>query len=64
MMEAVENGNVEEVKIWLQRAPEQLAERFGDFGLQPIHEAARTGSRDLVQLLIDYGADINARDGY
>lgn len=30
-------------------------------GWQPIHEAARGGHKDAVEMLVGYGADINAR---
>lgn len=32
-------------------------------GWQPIHEAARAGNKDVIQLLVKHGADINARTG-
>jgi prolyl 4-hydroxylase len=30
-------------------------------GWQPIHEAARGGHLDIVQLLVEHGADVNER---
>ena len=32
-------------------------------GVTPLHEAAHNGRADLVQLLLDHGADPSARDG-
>lgn len=32
-------------------------------GWQPIHEAARAGNREVIELLVKHGADINARTG-
>jgi hypothetical protein len=33
-------------------------------GWQPIHEAARGGHLDIVQLLVEHGADINERTNF
>jgi len=40
----------------------QINNKQGLFESTPLHEAARTGSTDLVQLLLDNGADVNAQD--
>jgi ankyrin repeat protein len=32
------------------------------FGRTPLHEAARNGDRDTMKLLLDRGANVNAKD--
>ena len=34
----------------------------GREGLTPLHYAVRSGKLPLIQLLLDHGADVNARD--
>jgi GNAT superfamily N-acetyltransferase len=54
---------------WTKRARELAAThselvnaRSGDWGQTPLHEAARRGDLPLMQLLIDAGANVQARD--
>jgi len=47
------------VRSLLSRFP-QLATMPDGWGDQPIHHAARNGDTEIIRLLIDYGADVNA----
>lgn len=47
----------------LARKNRKLLVKTDHLGWQPIHEAARSGNKDIVQLLIENGADMNARTG-
>ena len=38
-----------------------ISSPFPDLGFQPIHEAVREGHLEVVEFLIENGADINAR---
>ena len=58
---AVRAGNVPAVEQILARDPGAAAARDGD-GATPLHYAAAAGHRELVRMLLDAGADVNARD--
>jgi ankyrin repeat protein len=36
----------------------------GDFDKTPLHSAANCGDLEMVQILLDYGVDINAQNGF
>jgi ankyrin repeat protein len=59
---AVETGNADRVQDLLTSDPSLVRERDGD-GATALHHAAERGHRNIVTLLQDAGADINARDG-
>lgn len=42
--------------------PELLDQRIGDWGQTPLHEASMRGDLSLMRILIDAGADLEARD--
>ena len=52
MHSAAQSGNVEAVRLLLQRAPE-LASASTSAGTTPLHEAAVGGSPEVVQLLLE-----------
>ena len=54
-------GNETRVGAMLDRHP-KLAARADGRGDLPIHHAARNGDTEIVQLLITYGAEVNARN--
>ena len=58
---AVRARKSELVREILQRRPDLSRIRDND-GATALHYAAESGDRDIVQILLDAGADINARD--
>jgi hypothetical protein len=59
--DAVASGDVERVRRQLARDPGLVRIRDAD-GATALHHAAFLGHREIVTLLHDHGADINARD--
>ena len=60
--QAVEADDIERVGLWLASRPDLVRARDVD-GATALHHAAFHGYRDLVQLLVASGADVNAHDG-
>ncbi|MBE1445228.1 ankyrin repeat domain-containing protein [Paenibacillus sp. OAS669] len=60
IFEAAAVGNTTRVKKLLQQAPE-LISAYGPDGFQPLSMAAHFGNTETVKLLLDLGADVNAR---
>ena len=58
--EAVMNGNIDEVQ-WQLNAGVDVNEESSK-GLTPLHYAASAGYNDIVELLIERGANVNATD--
>ena len=58
---ALREGDVPAVKDVLADHPEVVESRDSD-GATPLHLAALEGRRDIVHMLLDAGADVNARD--
>jgi len=58
---AVRAGDHERVRAVLENQPELVHARDTD-GATPLHYAAEAGDRRIVNVLLDAGADINARD--
>ena len=59
--EAVEKGNVEAVKRYLN-AGGDLEAKGGGGKRTPLHGAAIEGHKEIAELLIAEGADVNAKD--
>ena len=59
--DAVERGDKDTVANML-KSDSSLAVAFDDDGATALHHAAFYGHREIVELLHDAGADINARD--
>jgi hypothetical protein len=54
------SGNLEELKMVAAEDPESL--HAGDSnGWKPIHEAARSGRTNILEYLVEEGADVNER---
>jgi hypothetical protein len=61
LFNAVRSGEAEKVQSVLERHPESAMSRDAD-GATALHYAAENGHQEIVVLLLDAGADINALD--
>jgi ankyrin repeat protein len=61
IFEALRKGDIEAVKVLVEKAPTILDSRDGD-GMTPLHHAARDGNAVLVNYLIDKGAKIEIQN--
>jgi ankyrin repeat protein len=61
LIEAVKRGALEEVRAIVQSRPD-LIHAKDETGATALHYAAFDGRRDIVRLLVQFGADINATD--
>lgn len=60
LVQAVSAGSLEQVRSILNEAP-ALARSAGKHGETPLHLAARDGRMEIAQVLLENGADLNAR---
>ena len=61
LIEAVKQGDRESVRAVLE-SDARLANQKDASGATPLHYAALNGHRQIVQLLLERGADINSTD--
>lgn len=61
--DAARKGDAKKIKALLQADPKLVADRDKN-GDTPLHVACRHGQLAAVQVLIDAGADVNARNNY
>jgi hypothetical protein len=61
LIEAARQGVVEDVKAIAHAHPEFVA-RYDETGATAVHYAAFCGHRDVVRVLVEAGADVNATD--
>jgi ankyrin repeat protein len=61
LMEAAKRGDVEDVRAIVQSHPELIDER-DELGATALHHAAFSGQQLVAELLVENGAEINARD--
>ena len=62
--EAAQNGNLERVKELLKANPDLVFNKDNDKGGTPLHWAARSGCKDVAELLLANKADVNAGDNF
>lgn len=62
LISAIERGDLDAVRTTIAAAP-QLVRARDDDGATALHHAAFLGQRAIAELLIDSGAELNARDG-
>ena len=61
LVDAAKRGDLEEVKDILRAHPETINQR-DEGGATALHHAAFGGHQTVAELLVEHGADINARD--
>lgn len=61
--EAASNGDLDTLKKIVEERPETV-DRDDRYGWRPLFHAGLRRHRDIVQYLIDHGADLAAHDGY
>jgi ankyrin repeat protein len=57
---AVEKGDVETVRAWIEKNPKAV-DAYDDKGFTLLHLAAREGRKEILGLLLQKGASVNAR---
>lgn len=62
LFDAVRSRDRDRVREILRRHPDAVSARDAD-GATALHYAAESGDREIAVMLVDAGADINARDG-
>jgi ankyrin repeat protein len=61
LVEAAQHGDLERVKSLLDQ-DHQLARERDESGATALHNAALNGHRQIVELLVERGANVNSRD--
>lgn len=61
LLAALSGGHTQAVRMLLE-AGARTDDRDAAFGWTLLHESAALGSRDVAQLLVEHGADLNAKD--
>jgi ankyrin repeat protein len=61
--EAAQHGDIEKVKILLQSDPNLIFSKDRD-GLTPLHSAVLGNQRNIVEMLLAKGVDVNAKDNH
>jgi hypothetical protein len=61
LIEAAKSGNIADVRAIAQQHAEVINQR-DKFGATALHHAAFGGHRDVVRVLVEHGAEVNAAD--
>lgn len=63
VFEVILNDNISDLKHLLEADP-KCANSVGWHGLTPLHQAALKNNQELVDLLLEYGANVNRPNAY
>jgi uncharacterized protein len=61
---ATGSRKLEAVKFMVELGSDVNEKRTAGFGINPIHTATRFGALDIIQYLVDHGADLTVRDRF
>jgi len=61
---ATGSRKLDAVKFMLELGSDVNEKRTAGFGINPIHTAVRFGALDIIQYLVDHGADLTVRDRF
>jgi len=64
LIEAIENGNLKAAQSALRNGADVNKMGYESPNRTPLMIAAEEGKENLVKLLVEYGADVNAKDHY
>src|ERR1017187_8938103 len=61
---AAAGGDLEKVRALLKGNPDLVSSKDDNYGATPLHRAAQKGHKEVVELLLDSKAQVNAKDNY
>ncbi len=64
LLDALKRGDKEAVEILLELGPNEIDINDEECGVTPLHLASSIGYIDIIRMLLEKGADINAQDNY
>jgi len=66
ILDAARDGDMQKIKKLLDRNPEMASckDTKDPYGYTPLHLAVKEGHKDVMQLLLANGAEVNAKDNY
>ena len=62
--DAAQIGDLDKVKALLNRNPDLVFSKSGDYGETPLHVAALWGHKSVAEYLLMHRADVNAKNNY
>ena len=63
LIQSIRANDIITVRRLLDQSPEQVKES-NEYGTTPLHEAAEKGNMEIVKLILDCGAEVDAKDKY